>query len=127
MSKKRKNTLPFDKRGGVIIKRRLMIESCAYLSLSSHAKALTELMQVHWRNDKPVDYGVREAETKIPCGRQKAMNTFKELREAGFIVMVDESLFNSRTQSKSRTWRLTWLPYMDNKPTNDWETQLDKN
>jgi hypothetical protein len=78
-------------------------------------------MQIHWRPYTPVDYGLREAEEKIPCARNTASKVFKELREAGFIDMVDESLFNSRTQSKSRTWRLTWMPYNDRPPTNNWE------
>ena len=43
------------------------------------------------------------------------------LLDNGFIEKIDESLFNSRTGSKSRTWRLTWLPYKDLPPTNDWE------
>ncbi|HHF0608846.1 TPA: hypothetical protein ACPH4Z_002204 [Pseudomonas aeruginosa] len=50
------------------------------------------------------------------------MRAFSELNEAGFIVMIDESLFCSRTQSKTRTWRLTWLPCWNHRPpTNDWE------
>jgi len=120
MSRK-KNSLPFDKRGGLLVKRRGMVESVAYSSLSPQAKALIDLMQLHWRNDEPVAYGVREAQEKIPCCRKKAMKSFDELRDNGFIVMIDESLFNSRTHSKARTWRLTWMPYKDREPTNDWE------
>jgi hypothetical protein len=121
---RKKNKLPFDKRGGVLVKRRLMVESCAYSSLSPQAKVLIDLMQLHWRNDEPVAYGVREAQEKIPCGRKKAMMAFDELQSNGFIVMIDESLFNSRTCSKARTWQLTWLPYKGKPPTNDWETDL---
>lgn len=117
----KKNALPFDKRGGVLVKRRGMVESSAYSSLSPHAKALIDLMQLHWRNDEPVAYGVREAQEKIPCCRKKAMKVFDELRNNGFIVMINESLFNSRTCSKARTWRLTWLPFKGKSPTNDWE------
>ena len=40
-----------------------------------------------------------------------------------FIKMVDESLFCSRSKSKSRTWSLTWLPKMMSPPTNDWEVK----
>jgi len=51
-----------------------------------------------------------------------ARRAFHELQDAGFIVMVAESLFCSRTESKTRTWRLTWLPCWRNRaPTNDWE------
>jgi len=78
-------------------------------------------MQEHWRNDKPVSYGVREAAEKISCDVKTARKAFVMLREQGFITCVDESLFNSRTGSKARNWRLTWMPYMDKSPTNDWE------
>lgn len=120
MSRK-KNSLPFDRRGNVITFRTEMLNSKGYLSLSPQAKSLIIFLQIHWRNDKPIAYGVREAQEKIPCGRKKAMEAFSELQEKSFIVMVEESLFNSRTQSKARSWRLTWLPYKDKPPTNDWE------
>ncbi len=68
-------------------------------------------MQVHWQHDKSVAYGILEAMDKIPCSKLKARETFIELANAGFIEMVDDSWFDSRTQSKSRTWRLTWLPW----------------
>lgn len=118
---RKKSSLPFDRRGGAMVTQRFMLDSPAYLALSSQAKALMTLMQVHWRPDKPVGYGVREAQAKIPCSRKVAMRTFEELECAGFIVMVDESLFDSRAGSKSRTWRLTWMPFESRKPTNDWE------
>ncbi|CAN0579397.1 unnamed protein product [Ectocarpus sp. 12 AP-2014] len=49
------------------------------------------------------------------------MRSFDELVEAGFIVKIDDSLFCSRAQSKTRTWRLTWMPWNYAAPTNDWE------
>lgn len=106
----------------MVIQRRLL-RSRAYLGLSSQAKALIQLMQVHWRPDTPIGYGVREAEEKIPCSRKVAMRSFRELQEEGFIRLIDESLFCSRAQSKTRTWRLTWLPWNYRSPTNDWEKQ----
>jgi len=51
------------------------------------------------------------------------MRAFKELLAAGFIQLEDEALFNSRTGSRSRSWILTWLPYNDKFPTNDWEAK----
>lgn len=117
----KKRRLPFDKRGGVIALRVRMLNSPAFLALSPVAVKLLLLMQVHWRNDKAVDYGVREATEKIGCAKLTARRAFDELQEVGFIEMVDNSLFNSRTQSKARTWRLTWLPFKGMVPTNDWE------
>lgn len=121
MSRRKRKKLSFDRRGGVVVASRFMLESAAYLDLSAQAKVLMLLMQVHWTPDKPVAYGVREAEKKIGCSRKTAMRAFRELRDAGFIRMVDESLFCSRSSSRSRTWRLTWMPWNDKGPTQDWE------
>lgn len=118
----KKSSLPFDKRGGVVAIQRRLLSSPEYLSLTAQAKVLLTLLQRHWTPAGPVGFGVRQAEDEIPCSRVVALRTFKELEEAGFIVLVDESLFCSRTQSKTRTWRLTWLPCWRNRaPTNDWE------
>jgi hypothetical protein len=118
---KPKHTLPFDKRGVRVVIQRCLLTSAAYLELSPQAKALVHLMQVHWRPDKPVSFGVREAEQKIPCCRRTAMSAFKELQDGGFIKLIEESRFCSRTQSKTRTWRLTWLPWNSRAPSNEWE------
>lgn len=116
-----KRKLPFDKRGGVIAVRTGLLKSPQWLALSPCATKLMMLLQLHWSNTKPVDYGIREAMTKIGCAKATARKAFNELQDAGFIEMVDESMFSSRSQSKARTWRLTWMPYMDKLPTNDWE------
>lgn len=121
MGRRKKETLPFDKAGGVIAIQRRLLESDSYLQLSAQAKTLMTLMQVHWRNDKPVDYGVREAMAKIPAAKGTAQRAFRELSEAGFIVKMSESFFYARTSSKTRAWRLTWLPYEWRPPTNDWK------
>ena len=117
----KKGTLPFDRRGGLVAIQKRLLRSEAYLGLSAQAKVLLLLMQSHWRPDVPVGYGVREAQAKIPCSRKIAMRAFNELIEAGFIKLVDESLFCSRVNSKTRTWRLTWLPWAYREPSNEWE------
>lgn len=117
----KRRSLPFDKTGGVIAIQRRLIESQQFQALSPQGKTLMLLMQCHWRNETAVGYGVREAADKIPCARRTAMAAFNELAEAGFIRMVEESLFCSRTKSKCRTWRLTWLPFKDRAPTNEWK------
>ena len=118
------NKLPFDKAGGVIAQQRRMLCSPAYLGLSAQAKVLMTLMQRHWTPKGPIGFGVRQAQQEIPCSRALALRVFDELVVAGFIVMEDESLFCSRAESRTRTWRLTWLPCWNNRPpTNDWEKQ----
>ena len=124
MNTKKARRLPFDKRGGIIVCRRDIYASPAWLGLSPAAVKLMVLLHTHWRNDKAVDYGVREAMDKIGCAKGTARRAFEELQRAGFIEMVDESMFSSRTQSKARTWRLTWLPFKNQLPTNDWEKSV---
>ncbi|NVF12984.1 hypothetical protein [Vreelandella maris] len=120
----KKARLPFDRAEGIVVIQRRLLKSNAYLGLSPQAKALLHQMQAYWSASGPVGFGVRQAEQSIPCSRKLAMRAFKELQEAGFIVMVEESLFCSRTQSKTRTWRLTWLPcWRHRPPTNDWEKE----
>lgn len=123
----RKPIVPFDKRGGVIVVSRNLLESRNYRTLTPYAKSLMVLMQIHWRNDKPVDYGIEEASQKIPCDRRTAMKAFKQLQDRGFITCVAHSMFNSRTQSKSRSWRLEWMPYEYGEPRNVWEKWRDEN
>lgn len=117
----RRTVLPFDREGGTIAFSKRMIESKAWLHLSAQAKVLLVHMQLHWRPDEPVGYGIREAMAKIPCAKGTAQRAFAELQAAGFIRLVDESLFNSREQSKTRTWRLTWMPWQRRPPTKEWE------
>lgn len=122
MAKKNKGSkLKYDCRGGVMVVSRAMRESYSYQSMSPTAKVLMDLLQMQWRNDRPVAYGVREAGQKIGCKPETAGKAFKVLQERGFIVCETESLFNSRTGSKAREWRLTWMPFDFRNPTHDWE------
>jgi len=118
---------PFDKRGGVLIISTYLIKQKPYLSLMPQAKVLMLLLHEHWRSDKLVDYGVREAAKKIPCDRRTVSKAFDQLQERGFITCMELSSFSSRTESKSRTWRLEWLPFNDNPPANTWERWTDEN
>lgn len=119
---KNKLKLPFDSKGGTVVIQRRLLASPAYLKLTPYAKALLHLLQRHWTPAGPVGFGIRQAEREIPCSNKIAMRTFKELQDAGFIVKEDESIFCSRAESKTRTWRLTWMPCWRNRPpTNDWE------
>ena len=118
---KKKNRLEFDRRGGVIVFSRAMRTSPVYETMPAAAKVLMDLLHLHWCNDKPVSYGVREAAGKIRCNLKTAVKMFDVLKDRGFIECVNESLFNSRTGSKAREWRLTWMPFNDKPPSNNWE------
>ncbi|WP_150050054.1 GntR family transcriptional regulator [Methylomonas rhizoryzae] len=118
---KKKPKLGYDQRGGVLAVSRAMRESFTYESMPPAAKVLMDLLQLQWRNDRHVAYGVREAAKKIGCKPDTASKAFNILRERGFIVCADEALFNSKGGSKTREWRLTWMPFEWKNPTHDWE------
>lgn len=82
-------------------------------------------MQQHWHDEKDVAYGVREASEKIPCSKGTAIKAFKQLEEREFIFNISPAIFNSRTGSRARTWRLTWMPHCGREPNHKWE-QIDK-
>lgn len=119
--------LPFNKRGGVIVNERYMLDHKNYLTLIPQAKVLMDLMHIHWYNEYKVDYGIREAAQKIPCASNTARKAFKQLEERGFITCKSPAIFSSRTECKTRSWRLNWMPWMDKKPTNEWEKWKDQN
>lgn len=118
---KKKPKLGFDQRGGVMAVSRAMRESLAYVTMPATAKVLMDLIHLQWRNDRLVGYGVREAAQKIGCTPNTAGKAFNILQGRGFIVCEEQSLFNSKTGSKAREWRLTWMPFEYAKPSHDWE------
>ena len=125
MAKKQKQ--PFDNRKGLLMLPISMILSDNYQTLYPYAKQLMLHMQIHWRGDKPVAFGVREAMSVLRCNKRTAIKAFKELQSRGFIIKVGESVFNSRAGSKARVWHLTWLPFNYLEPTKEWEKWTDEN
>jgi hypothetical protein len=127
MAKQKKSKLPFDRRGGVTMMSMGMRKQPVYETMPATAKVLMDLLQMQWRNERAVAYGVREAAVKIGCTPGTASKAFKILHERGFIVCDAESFFNSRTGSKTREWRLTWMPFLDREPSHEWEKWQPKN
>jgi hypothetical protein len=120
MAKKRKQP-PFDRNGGTLVINRRMLNSPAFMSLTAQQKVLILLLHEQWRNDKAIAYGVREAAEKIPCKPNTACKAFAALADRGFICCVELSQFSSRHGSRAREWRITWMPFCDRPPSNDWE------
>jgi hypothetical protein len=122
-----KGGMSFDVRSGKIVVCKFLIESHNYQTLTAHARSLMLLLHVHWDGSRSIDYGVREAAKRLNCSEKTARKAFKLLTERGFIICTKQSVFSSRTQSKTRSWKLTWLPYGNEKPLNSWENWNDKN
>ncbi len=118
----------FDKRGNqaITINKRMM-RSRNYLTLSLAARSLMVLMHTHWQPNKYTDYGIREAAKNLGCSTRTAMRVFDELQARGFIVCMITSSFSSRTNSKARSWNLTWLPYIKGDPSHEWENWVEIN
>lgn len=130
MMAKRSNTqnIRFDKRGdqAITINKRMM-RSRNYLTLSPSARSLMIMMQMHWQPNKYTDYGIREAAENLGSSERTAMRVFDELQARGFIVCMIQSSFSSRTNSKTRSWNLTWLPYIKGDPSHEWEGWVEVN
>ncbi len=127
MSGRKRFKIPFNQRDGVVVMEMHMLKHKNYLTLSPQAKVLVNLLHQHWRNEKEVDYGTREAAQKIPCSKTTAMKSFNQLEERGFITCVTPAMFSSRTESKARTWKLEWMPFCHRKASNKWEIWTDEN
>ena len=107
----------FKVSGGVIVQPLLMLDSSAYQNLSAKAVKLMCLMQRHWREDKGIDYGITQVTRSLKCSRSTASALFMELQAYGFIAVVDEADFYA---NKPRSWRLTFRPFLNREPTNEW-------
>jgi hypothetical protein len=114
----------FKEQGGVIVLPLKMINSLAFQNLSAKSVKLLMLMQVHWREDKAIDYGISQTTLSIKCSRSTASALLNELIELGFVAIVDEADFYA---NKARSWRLTYKPYLNREPTHDWKNWTPKN
>lgn len=114
----------FKVAGGVIVQPIPMIDSLAYQQLSAKAVKLLTFMQPHWRQDKAIDYGITQTTRSIKCSRSTASALFNELMELGFISIVEEADFYA---NKARSWRLTYRPFLNREPTDDWKNWTPEN
>ena len=108
----------FKVTGGVIVQPLLMLDSLAYQNLSAKSVKLLSLMQRHWREDKAIDYVITQVTRSLKCSRSTASALLTELQDYGFIVLVDEADFYA---NKARSWRLTFRPFLNKEPSNDWK------
>ena len=114
----------FKEPGGVIVQPIAMLESLAYQYLSPKSVKLLSLMQRHWQQNKPIDYGISQTTRVLKCSRSTASALFNELVELGFIAVVVEADFYA---NKARSWRLTCRPFLNKEPTHDWKNCRPKN
>jgi hypothetical protein len=114
----------FKESGGVLVQPLPMIDSLAYQALSGKAVKLLSLMQRHWRENKAIDYSVGQVTKVMKCSRSTASAIFNELKDHGFIAIVDEADFFA---NKARSWRLTYRPFLNQEPTHDWKYWKPKN
>ena len=113
----------FKESGGVIVLPIPMLDSLAYQHLSAKAIKLLLLIQRYWRQDKAVNYGITQTTQLMRCSRSTASTLFNELKEHGFIAIVDEADFYA---NKARSWRLTYRPFLNKEPTHDLKNWIPK-
>jgi hypothetical protein len=114
----------FKEKGAVIVQPISMIDSLAYQQLSAKSVKLLSLMQRYWQPNKPIDYGISQTTCVLKCSRSTASALFNELTELGFIAVVEEADFYA---NKARSWRLTYRPFLNREPTDDWKNWTPEN
>jgi len=104
--------------GGVLGFPRRVLRSPAYRDLCLMARCLMLELQDVWSPSNPViHYSTRRAANALGVSKSAAAQAFLELREHGFIRVVDESDWQN---GKARTYSLTWLSHGLHEPANDW-------
>jgi hypothetical protein len=87
--------------------------------------AVRLLIEIWWRyngrNNGAIPYSVDEAAEFLDCSPNTIRRWFRELREAGFIVLMRGGSFHQKTgQHRAREWRLTMEPYLGRPATHDY-------
>ena len=98
-----------------------MMDSAAWRGLSPHAQALWLHItrRYYGGNNGEIALSCREAAEKLNCSKDRAADAFKELLDAGFIKVGQDSHFGFKMKT-SRRWILTHHVFDDQPPTNDW-------
>jgi hypothetical protein len=109
--------------GGILAIPREVLRSSAFQALSGNAKATMMLLQDVWPGHGPVHYSTRRLAKDLHIAPNTAGLVFWELRDAGFLVLSDESDWLNK---KARTYWLTWLSEGGREPTNDWKNYVPR-
>ncbi|MDA7425573.1 Fic family protein [Thalassococcus lentus] len=100
-----------------------IIESVAWLSLSGYAVKLhlVLIQRQFGSSDELAAMSENEACKALGLGsRQTARNAFKQLVDAGFIVLQVPAHLGSNGYGRAAKYRLTHLRYNSKPPTRDW-------
>lgn len=95
-----------------------MFESDAYRSLRCVERCLLhELHALYLPSRNDVFLSVRDAALRLSVHKDTASKAFHVLEKTGFIRLTRGELWQ---QKLSREWRLTFEPYKDREPTDNW-------
>lgn len=102
-----------------------LLKSEAYRSLNAVARAvLVELIMLeNGSNNGSLYLSTRDAADRLGMSDERpAMRAFADLVDRGFVRLTKDAHFciKAADQSRARCWRLTWLPWDNRGPSNDW-------
>jgi hypothetical protein len=103
-----------------------LLESSAYRSLSTNARALLVEMTMleNGKNNGAFWLSVKDAGARMGLANLQSVScAFNDLTEAGFIRMTRDGFFHVKASNagRARCWRLTWLAWPGVRgPTNEW-------
>lgn len=128
-SKRSNNTSRFiNRREGFTPRYRDVVKSPAYLDLKPVARCLLDELQSNCysdaRNNGWLSLSTANAAKLLKSDEKTVMRAFKDLESHGFIVLIKGQMWQQR---KAREWRITYLPYKDQKPTDEWKSWKNTN
>ena len=123
---KRKSSFP-KIAGQVLIFPFEVFDHHKFQKLSGNAKSLMFLLQRYWRNDRPIQMGVRQVANFLHVSHPTVRKCFNELITAGFIEEMTGSYLNTFSGIKiPRAWKINWMAYEYLKPSCDWLDETEK-
>lgn len=91
------------------------------LSIASTVLLLEVWSKHNGRNNGEITYSCREARERFGFGLTRAVASFAELQDKGFIVAMRRGSFNTKTgEHRGTSWRLTMEPFDGKPPTRDY-------
>lgn len=103
--------------------------SAAYRSLDPTARALlTEIIMLeNGRNNGSLWLSVRDATDRLGLTDPRpTLRAFNQLQDVGLVALTKDAHFSIKTSetSRARCWRLTWRPFDNKAPSDEWRRYL---
>ena len=106
----------------------LMLKHPSFQALSSDAVRVLLQMHLgfHGINNGQIGFSVRQAQSCLKSGSERAKRAIDQLQEHGFIVCHADSCFNMKTK-RAREWEITFQPMPNGVTSHKWKKNHSSN